>query len=155
MGYLIAMMIFGLLLVLVEIFLTPGIGVAGVFGILSMGGASYYAFHAFDDTTGYIVTGLNIFLIVVLTIITFKTRAWEKMSLKTNIDTKALVDDSVVVRKGEVGRTITRLAPMGTVRIGELSFEAKAFEGMIDPGVEVKVVLVEDKKIYVSPVCPE
>ena len=155
MGYLIAMMVLGLLLVLVEVFLTPGIGVAGVFGILSMGGASYYAFYGFNETTGYVVTGLNLFLLIILTVIFLRARAWEKMSLKTNIDAKALEDDSAIVHKGDIGCTTTRLAPMGMVRIGDLSVEAKAMEGMIDPGVKVEVMLVENKKIYVSPVCSE
>ena len=41
---------------------------------------------------------------------------------------------------------------MGAVRVGDNVIEVKALEGMIDPGVEVEVVLIEDNKIYVSPV---
>lgn len=154
MGYLIALIILGLIFVLVEIFLTPGIGVAGVIGILFMGGSSYYAFYEFGDTSGYVVTGLNIALLLVLVVVTFKTKAWEKVSLKTNIDAKALNDDASQVRKGDVGRSMTRLAPMGTAKFGEFCTEVKALEGMIDPGVDVQIVLIEDNKIYVSPVYP-
>ena len=36
--------------------------------------------------------------------------------------------------------------------VGDETYEVKALEGIIDAGVEVEVVLVEDKKIYVKPV---
>ena len=39
---------------------------------------------------------------------------------------------------------------MGTAKFGENAVEVKALEGMIDPGVEVKVVLIEDNRIYVN-----
>jgi membrane-bound ClpP family serine protease len=41
---------------------------------------------------------------------------------------------------------------MGSVRFGDTVVEVKAIEGMIDPGCDVEVVMIEDKKIYVSPV---
>ena len=44
---------------------------------------------------------------------------------------------------------------MGTVRFGEDTYEAKALEGMIDPGTEVEIVLIEDNKIYVEPYSDE
>ena len=40
---------------------------------------------------------------------------------------------------------------MGTANIREEVYEVKALEGMIDPGVEIEVVLIEDNRIYVKP----
>jgi membrane-bound ClpP family serine protease len=70
------------------------------------------------------------------------------MSLETNIDAKATVDVSVAV--GDEGKTLTRLAPMGQALIGSESVEVKALEGMLDPNVDVVVVMIEDGKIYVK-----
>jgi hypothetical protein len=39
---------------------------------------------------------------------------------------------------------------MGSARFGNYVIEVKALEGMIDPEVEVEVVLIEDGKIYVK-----
>jgi membrane-bound ClpP family serine protease len=77
------------------------------------------------------------------------------MALQTEIQSKAVPTESSVLSVGDKGKTITRLAPMGTVRFGELVVEVKALEGMIDPDVDVQVVLIEDNKIYVETVGEE
>ena len=70
------------------------------------------------------------------------------MSLKTNIDSKAV--ETAVLSLGDKGKTLTRLAPMGSARFGDYVVEVKALEGMLDPEVPVEVVLIEDNKIYVK-----
>ena len=70
------------------------------------------------------------------------------MSLETIIDAKATADVSVAV--GDEGKTLTRLAPMGQALIGGGSMEVKALEGMIDPNVDVVVVMIDEGKIYVK-----
>ncbi len=151
MGLIITLILVGLILVLAEILLVPGVGVAGILGLLSMGGSCYYAFYEFGEATGGIVTGVNIVLVTALTVYVLRAKTWKRMSLETNIDAKALEDESSYVCVGDVGHAITRLAPMGTVRFGERAVEAKALEGMIASGAEVEVVMIEDGKIYVSP----
>ena len=151
MGFLITLILVGLVLMFAEIMLIPGVGVAGILGLLSMGGSCYYAFYEFGPTTGAIVTGVNAVLLVALTVYVLRAKTWKRFTLNTNIDSKA-VPEAEVLAIGDRGKTVTRLAPMGAVRVGDNVVEVKALEGMIDPGVEVEVVLIEDNKIYVSPV---
>lgn len=145
------LILIGLVLIFTEILLIPGVGVAGTLGVIALGGASYYAFYALGTMTGYVVTGINVLLLIALTVYVLRAKTWKRFTLNTNIDSKAIVPDDVPV-VGDKGKTATRLAPVGMVRIGNHTFEAKALEGMIDPGVSVEVVLIEDNKIYVSPV---
>ena len=149
MGLIISLIIIGLVLILAEILLIPGVGVAGVLGLLSMGGSCFYAFHEFGNVTGGVVTGLNAVLLVVLLVYVLRAKTWKRMTLETNIDSKAVADESSAVAVGDRGKTLTRLAPMGSVRFGEDVAEVKALEGMIDPGADVEVVMIEDKRIYV------
>jgi membrane-bound ClpP family serine protease len=151
MGLIITLILVGLILVFAEILLIPGVGVAGILGLLSLGGSCFYAFHEFGNLTGGIVSGINALLIVLLTIYVLRAKTWKRMSLETNIDAKALEDETAYVSVGDIGCTVTRLAPMGTVRFGARAVEVKALEGMMEPGTEVEVVMIEDGKIYVSP----
>ena len=80
-----------------------------------------------------------------------RAKTWKKMTLETNIDSKAVSSDPAVLAVGDCGRTLTRLAPMGSARFGDYVIEVKAVEGMLDPNVDVRVVLIEDNKIYVKP----
>ena len=149
MGLIITLILLGLLLVLAEILLIPGVGIAGVLGLLAMGGSCAYAFMEMGNMTGIIVTSVNAVLLVALIIWVLRAQTWKRLSLETNIDSKAVVPE-VEVSVGDKGRSVTRLAPMGTVRFGDNSLEVTSMEGLIDPGMDVQVVANEDAKIYVS-----
>lgn len=148
MGFIITLILVGLVLIFAEILLVPGVGVAGILGLLSMGGSCFYAFTEFGETTGAIVTAVNAVLVAALTVYVLRAKTWKKMSLETNITSKAV--ETAVLALGDTGRTLTRLAPMGSVRFGDNVVEVKALEGMIDPDTTVEVVLIEDGKIYVK-----
>lgn len=154
MGFIITLILVGLVLIFAEILLIPGVGVAGILGLLSMGGSCFYAFNQMGNTVGAIVTGVNALLIVALTVWVLRAKTWKRLTLETNIDSKAVSSDGVI-SVGERGKTVTRLAPMGMVLFDADSVEVKALEGMIDPGVEVEVVMIEDNRIYVKPVGEE
>ena len=155
MGFIIVLILVGLVLIFAEILLIPGVGVAGILGLISMGGSCFYAFNQMGNVTGAIVTAINALLIVALTAWVLRARTWKRFTLNTNIDSKATgsIKDSISI--GDKGQTLTRLAPMGSARLAEEVYEVKALEGMIDPGVEVEVVLIEDNKIYVKPYTAE
>ena len=150
MGFIITLILVGLVLIFAEILLVPGVGIAGVLGLLSLGGSCFYAFTQIGTMAGTIVTAVNVVLLVSLTIWVLRAKTWKRLTLETNIESKAVSSDSDILAVGDRGRTVTRLAPMGSVKFGDNVVEVKALEGMIDPGVEVKVVLIEDKKIYVN-----
>ena len=151
MGFIIVLILVGLVLIFAEILLIPGIGIAGVLGLLSMGGSCFYAFNQLGTNAGVIVTIVNAALIVALTIWVIRAKTWKRFTLNTNIYSKAidLFEDKLSV--GDRGRTLSRLSPMGSAKIMDEVYEVKALEGMIDSGVEIEVVLIEDNRIYVKP----
>ena len=151
MGFIITLILVGLVLIFAEILLVPGVGIAGILGLLSLGGSCFYAFTQLGTTAGTIVTAVNVVVLVAFTIWILRAKTWRRMALQTEIQSKAVPTESSVLSVGDKGKTITRLAPMGTVRFGELVVEVKALEGMIDPDVDVQVVLIEDNRIYVKP----
>lgn len=149
MGFIITLILVGLVLMFAEILLIPGVGVAGILGLLSMGGSCFYAFHEFGNMTGAIVTVVNALLLAAMAVFVLRAKTWKRMSLETNITSKAVEGSTLAV--GDRGRTVTRLAPMGSARFGDFVVEVKALEGMMDPNIDVEVVLIEDNKIYVKP----
>ena len=153
MGLIISLIIIGLLLLFAEILLIPGVGIAGILGLVSLGGSCFYAFNQLGSTVGAIVTAINVSLVVGLSIYVLRAKTWKRLSLDTNIDSKAVADTGLAV--GDRGVTVSRLAPMGSVRFDTELVEVKALEGFVDPEVEVEIVLMEDGKIYVKPVSEE
>ena len=148
MGLVITLIIVGLLLLFAEILIIPGVGVAGILGLLSLAGSCVYAFLEIGNTAGIIVTAVLSVLLVALTVYVLRAKTWKRVSLSTNIESKAVAE--VTVSVGDEGKTLTRLAPMGQALIGEDSVEVKALEGMIDPDMDIVVVMIDDNKIYVK-----
>lgn len=150
MGFIITLILVGLVLIFAEILLVPGVGVAGILGLLSMGGSCFYAFMQIGQVTGYVVTGINAILLVALTVWVLRAKTWKRLTLETNIESKAVPSEASVLAVGDHGKTLTRLSPMGSVLFGDAVVEVKALEGMIDPDVEVRIVMIEDNRIYVD-----
>lgn len=150
MGFIITLILVGLVLIFAEILLIPGIGVAGILGLLSIGGSCVYAFYEISTTAGVIVTAVNAALLVALTIWVLRAKTWKRLTLETTVEGKA-VSTETTISVGDRGVAVSRLAPMGIVRFGEDVVEVKALEGMIDSAVEVEVVMIEDNRIYVQP----
>lgn len=149
MGLIVSLIIIGLVLIFAEVLIIPGVGIAGILGLVSMGGSCYYAFHEFNALTGAIVTGVNVLLVVALTIWILRAKTWKKMTLETNIDSKVNVPE-IELHAGDVGRALTRLAPMGMAKFNDVSVEVTALEGIIDPGTEVRVLSVSQNKVLVE-----
>ena len=150
MGRIITLILVGIVLMIAEILLIPGVGVAGILGLLSMGGSCWYAFYEYGNLTGGIVAGVTAVVLVVFAVVVLRAKTWKRMTLNTTIESK-VNQLTVELSVSDKGRTITRLAPMGSVRFGDEIVEVKALEGMIDPNVEVEICMIEDGKIYVVP----
>ncbi len=152
MAFIIVLILVGLILLLAEILIIPGIGFAGILGILSLAGSCFYAFQEFGTQTGVIVTAINIILTVGLSIYVLRAKTWKKLSLETKIDSKVSYFDESVIAVGDTGKAITRLGPVGMAKIGDKKYEVKSLEGIIDADTDIEVVLIEDNKIFVKPV---
>ena len=152
MGLVLTLILVGIVLLLAELLLVPGVGVAGILGVLSLCGSSYYAFAFLGGIQGGIVTVVNIALLSILLYFALRAKTSKKLELDTVIDK---TEEACAICTGDKGHTVTRLAPMGKARINDRSFEVTAVEGMIGPGVEVEVVHIENGKIYVRTVMPD
>ena len=151
MALIISLIIIGILLLLVEMLVIPGIGVAGFLGLASLAGACWIAFAQLGSVGGSIVTLITVCLIVGMLIYALRGKTWKKLSLSESIDsTAAPKEDQVKV--GDHGKTVTRICPSGNAAFGENTYEVKSIDNIIEPDTEVEVVMMEDNKIFVKPV---
>lgn len=154
MEIIILLVLVGLVLILAEILVIPGVGIAGGLGLISMGASCFYAFYEYGSTVGAVVSAAEALILIVMTVYVLRAKTWKRFTLHTNIDSKA-VSPGPVLSVGDRGVTATRLAPVGMVRFSAEAVEVTALEGMTDPGVEVEVVLIDENKIFVKPVGEE
>ena len=151
MTVIIILIVLGILLFVIEFLLVPGVTVAGIGGLILTVFGVYKAFNDFGSSVGIWVLIGTIILSVFVIAMSLRARTWNRLMLKTNVNgtvDKNLTDDQIKV--GDIGATLTRLAPMGKIRINELVREAKSIEGYIDEHAEVEVVSIEGTRITVK-----
>ena len=150
MWLIIALVLIGVLLLVAELVLLPGISVAGVGALLAFGVAIFYAFFEYGVLWGVVTLTVTVVLAVIAVFVSLRSNTWQRLSLKTTIDSASTpIPQQNNIRMGQVGITLTRLAPMGKVRIGEVTVEAKAVDDFIDPKQPVEVIGFDNTVVIV------
>ncbi len=137
-------------LLLIEMFLIPGVSIAGIGGVLFLGSAVYYSFTFISPFAGRLTILASIILMAIAIYIFIRSKALDKMSLKTDIDSKNDPLENINVKAGDIGITSSRLAPMGKIRINGQTIEAKATDDFIDEDVEVIIIKVQSTNVLVE-----
>jgi membrane-bound ClpP family serine protease len=85
----IILVLFGVGLLLAEMFLLPGFGVAGIFGLLSLAGAviiAYLKLTALWAWAGHVTLAACVVLCAIAILVFIKSKAMDKMALDTKIE---------------------------------------------------------------------
>lgn len=146
----VGLIVLAIVFILLELFLIPGFSISGIVGILLMGVAVWYAYANLGSVGGnltlagsFVLTGLAVWGFI-------KSKALEKMSLKTNVSGTVDTIDETVIKVGDKGKTISRLAPMGKVLINGEVMEAKTIDEFIDQDEEIVVLEVYKTNVLVE-----
>ncbi len=142
----------GIVLFLLEFLVVPGVTIAGIAGLLFMGGAVYLAFDNFDTTTGLLVLGAVLVIIIISLIFALRAKTWKKIALNTDIDSKVSEVYDLNVKVGDQGFALTRLNPMGSVMVNEQKIEGHSLGGLIDERTPIEVVKVMHTYVNVKPI---
>lgn len=148
----ICLVVAGVALMLAEIFLLPGITIAGIAGGVMMVGSIAYAFYFVGETTGYITIAANVIVGIGAFIVVIKSNALDHIALKTDIE--AIVEQPEIksLSVGEKGIALSRLNPIGKVEfVNDAIVEAKSVTGeFIDAGENVEIVHIEKAVVLVK-----
>ncbi len=151
----ILLILLGLVLLLIEFAVIPGVTVAGVGGFLLLAGSVYIAFTTYGTVPGFITLAIVLILAPAMVYYFFKTRTGRKMILEKNIEGKVELLDIEKITVGDIGKTIGRLAPMGKAKINGLVVEAQSTGALVDHNTEIKVLKIVSNKIIVEPLKKE
>lgn len=144
------LLLVGVALLLIEMFLIPGLSIAGIGGLIFLGGAVYYAYANIGTNAGHLTLLAGFIMMVIAVWIFVRSKALERMSLKTEIESKNDPLKGIDVKIGDVGTTSSRLAPMGKIKVHGQVVEAKALDDFIDQDVEVVIIKVQSTNVLVE-----
>lgn len=148
----ILLIVFGLLLIIVEVALIPGTTFVGIIGfVMTMIGVwQGYTEH------GVLVGSLMLGSVIVISALTFwlciKYEVWSWFALKDKMSAKVNEDLLKEVEVGQTGTTLSVLRPAGKASINGKELEVHTRGLYVEPGTAVRIVSVEQYKIVVEPI---
>ena len=150
MWYIVLLIVLGLLFLVAELLLFPGLSIGGILALVCYGGAIWYAFDSLSVTAGVWTVAVVLMLSLLTVIISLRAKTWQRLTLKQEIDSVSMPKPENEVAIGTLGVTISRLAPMGKVSINGKIYEAKSTDVMIDQKQYVEVVGFENFNVIVK-----
>lgn len=149
----VALLLAGFALLIIEVFVIPGFGLAGIAGVAIIFIAIGSVFASLAEALSVIAASLVISIagLVILARYLSKFDAWGRFVLRTSSTTDAgyiagpPMDDLL----GAIGETETMLRPAGTVRIDDRRVDAVSEGEFLPKGVLVEVVDISANRIKV------
>lgn len=139
-----------LVLGLLEIFILPGFGFAGIGSIVCAVVDAILIYNAYGFSWACIAVVVAILLLVLMLYIVANSRTFDRMSLKTSIDSTNATTEQLSVKVGDEGRAITRLALVGNAEIEGKQVEVKSSGEFINSGTPIRVIKVDKAQIIVE-----
>ena len=150
MWYITLLVLLGLLFLITELVLLPGVSVGALLALVCDGSAVYLAFAKLGTTAGIVVLVVVLVLSLVAVIVSLRAKTWQRFSLNQKLESSSMPTPAEELKIGTHGTSITRLAPMGKVEIEGRIYEAKSTDIYIDPKQEVEVVGFENFNVIVK-----
>lgn len=144
------LIIIGLILLVIEFFLIPGISVAGIGGFFLIVFGIFTAYRH-GTTEGNLTLIFTAVASIVTLALSLRAKTWRRVTLNDSINSKASDEYEKIIKPGDEGVTISRLAPMGKAIINNNVVEVTSVGELIDQKTTIEVLKVEANKIIVKP----
>lgn len=151
----ILLILLGLLLLLIEFAVIPGVTIAGIGGAALLITSVYIAFTGVGKIAGFITLAVVLIASPIMIYYFFKSRTGKKMILDSEIEGKIENFNPENLKVGDIGKTIGRLAPMGKIKVNGEVVEAQSTGAFIDHQTEIRIIKIKSNQIIVEPIKKE
>lgn len=151
----VGLVILGFFLILVEIFLIPGINIFGIGGGLAILAGWYYAYTRLGVWYAAGTVGLSIVLSLVILRLGLRTRTWSRFILSASEQNKEGFRASREELEGLLGHrgaAVTMLRPAGAAVIDGRKVDVVTEGSFVAKDSAIEVVQVEGHRVVVRPV---
>ena len=114
-----SLLIAGIILLLLEVFLFPGISLAGIGATVCLVYANVRAFNELGTWPGVITLAISIISSILVFVWFMRSKSLDRLALKKDIDSSVKQPESATIQVGDTGIALTRLAQIGNARFGD------------------------------------
>lgn len=153
--YALALLVLGFVLVLLEIFVIPGLNIFGIVGFLTAVAGIGYAYTNMGGLAAGVVAGVGLVGTAVLVRIILKVRAWDRLVLNNDMTRASGYNSAKPGREdllGQTGEALSTLRPAGRAQFGEQVVDVVSEGGYIERGQQVEVLKVAGNRVVVHSV---
>ena len=140
----------GLLLFAVEVFLIPGISLAGIASGASILYAIYYAFSSLGTQAGFITLGASVVGIAGVTLWFMRSKTVDRLALNQTLNFKLNPLKGLDLQVGDTGVTTTRLTLIGNAEIKGQRIEVQSADGFIEEKTAIRISRIDNGVVYVQ-----
>lgn len=134
MFYIVLLIVLGLLFLVAELVLLPGVSIGAILALVCYGSSIYLAFRDYGTVAGVVVILAILLLSLVATIISLRAKTWQRFSLKQRVDSSSMPSTpDQELQVGDRGMTLSRLSPMGTIEVGRQGLRGQVADGLCRP----------------------
>ena len=146
----VSLIIAGLILFIIEVFLLPGISIAGIISAICLLYANYYAFDTMGTLPGCITLAISAIGVVAITVWFMRSKTVDKLSLKKTIDYKPEPLKGLNLKAGDEGIALTRLALIGNAEFDGNIIEVRSTGDFIEEKSRIRVNRIRDGIVLVE-----
>lgn len=146
------LMLLGTFLMVAEIIFVPGTTIVGILGFIFSAYCIYLGYDYYGPSTGSLILVGAFILNVAALVLAFKSKSWERFSLKNTSRGKFNEDFKVELKEGDKGITLSSLKPIGKAMFRDQEIEVRSDGGFVKENTEIEVKRIESSKIIIQPV---
>ena len=147
-----SLIIAGLILFIIEVFLLPGISIAGIISAVCLLYANYYAFDTMGTLPGCITLVISAIGVIAITIWFMRSKTVDKLSLKKTIDYKPEPLKGLNLKAGVEGIALTRLALIGNAEFDGNIIEVRSTGDFIEEKSKIRIERIWNGLVLVEKV---
>jgi len=147
----VALLLIGLALIVVELVFIPGTTVVGLLGLIFSVAGIVISYNHFGSTVGFYILMGNVAVTLGALFYSFRSGSWSRFSLKETINSKVNEGMIAGVSLGDEGVTVSTLRPMGKAEFSRGIFEVKTIGSYVENGQKIKIIHIDSNQIVVEP----
>ncbi len=146
-GLIISLLVVGLILILLEFFVTPGF-ITGLLGGVAWLYALYKIYEVYGENSGHLALGGMLLLLVASIFIAIKSGVWNKVSLHENVEGK--VNELPHLNIGDQGITQSACRPIGKAIFNGVIVEVSTYGELIQSNENIEIIDINNHKIIIK-----
>jgi len=145
----IALLVLGVLLLLIEVIFVPGTTIVGIGGVILLIIGVYLAYDTIGEVAGHLSIASALLAILLSLGVLLKGRTWERMALDSRLTERVDPGAGQTLAVGQRGVTESRLNPVGKAVFGDQVVEVHSSGAFIGEATPIEVAHVSAGRIIV------